>query len=115
MPIAYPTIIPSCIEKGSYKRSPIDTVLKSTIEGVVNTRDRHTSEMYNTSWQIRMTQTELNVLLVWYHTILFKVLTFNFVDPIDDQIREYAFIESPVYSHIGGETFIVTFNLETAP
>ena len=109
----YPTSIPSCIEKGSLINEPVNTVLESSIDGLPNTRNRYTSELYNTSFRIQMSHYELNIFLDWYHNVLFRVLTFNFNDPYTDEEKEYSFVSPPQSNHIGGDQFIVNFNLES--
>ena len=111
----YPINVPSCIEKGSLINEPINSVLESSIDGLPNTRNRYTSETYNTSFNIQMSYNELNILLNWYHNILFRVLTFDFNNPFYNEVREYSFVSPPSSTHIGGNQFIVKFNLESAP
>lgn len=115
MAVAYPTGVSSCIQKGSLNAMPVNSVLESNIDGLPNTRNRHTTEMYVVSWNIQMSNIELDILMEWYHTTLNRVLGFDFTDPISDSTKEYFFVTPPSSSHIGGNQFIVKFNLETAP
>lgn len=115
MAISYPTFVPNCVLKGSLHVEPVNTVLESNIEGAPNTRNRYSSELYKVSWQIRMSYTEVNILLNWYYNSVKKILGFNFIDPITGLEKDYYFVQPPSYSHIGGEHFIVNFNLETSP
>jgi len=115
MAIAYPTRVPSCIQKGSLSEAPVDSVLTSNIDGLPNTRNRHEMEMYIVSWNIQMSNVEFDILMEWYHTEIMRVLSFNFDDPLTSVTKEYFFTNPPTSSHVGGNQFIVKFNLETAP
>lgn len=109
----YPLDISSCVERGSLVNKPIDSVLTSQVNGLPNTRNLHEMEMYETNWRIQMSVVELNKLLDWYHNVLVRVLSFDFIDPTSGLSREYFFKTPPSHSHLGGDQFIVSFNLET--
>ena len=114
MPQVYPTELPTCVLKGSLSRVPTDFVVTSNLPGYPITRNRYTGELYDISWQIRMSSSELDILLNWYHNTLRRVLSFWFVDPLSNEVGEYFFVTPPQFFHVGGTYCIVTFNLETA-
>ena len=113
---AWPVGVPIFIERGSLDIQPIDTVLRSSVPvGKAMTRNRYTTSMNNVSWQIQMTKTELDLFYTWYFDVLNRVLTFNFDDPHTAVTTEYSFVSPPTSRHIGGEQYMVSFNLETTP
>ena len=114
MAIAYPTDVPDCIEKGSLNRTPVDTVLRTPSDiGRPMMRNRYTGRLYRVSWVIKMTSAEVELLLDWYFDTISKVNYFDFVDPLTDEMKQYRFVSPPKDTHIGGDHFSVTFDLET--
>ena len=110
----WPVGVPNCIERGSLSNAPIDAVLRSPVDiGKPMTRNRYTSELYNTSWRIQMTSAEKDILDDWYHNTLNRVLTFDFVSQHAAINKEYSFVSPPSSNHIGGDQYIVNFNLES--
>ena len=108
----YPVNVPDLVIEGSYTTTPIDTVLRFNNDtSKTMTRNMFTGELYNSTWRILMTLTEFQTFMLWYHTTLNKVLSFNFPEPSSGTLREYWFNVPPKVSHLGVDYVTVTFNV----
>lgn len=112
MAATYPAGVPTCPLRGSFTNEPVNTVLTSSIEGLPQTRNRHTGKLCKESWKIRMNDSQLDTLLDWYHNTLKKVLPFDYTDPVSQVSKEYFFVSPPSSVHVGGNHFVVTFDLD---
>ena len=109
MGVAYPAGVPTCVQRGSFVNNAAETVLTSSIDGLPNTRNRHTGKLCTEQWTIQMSNSELDDLMDWYHNTVKRVLPFEFTDPVSKEVKDYYFAEPPSATHIGGNQFVVTY------
>lgn len=111
---AYPANVPDLVIAGSYTHTPVNSVLRFHSDiGKPMTRNKFTGQLYNATWQIRMTATEFQALMAWYLTTLNRVLPFDFPEPTSGTLREYTFITPPSINHEGVDQYIVTFTVRS--
>ena len=110
----WPITLPEYFMGQSYSENPRDSVIRTQNDiGPVSLRNRYTTTILEIRGQMRMTQTQVDTLQTFYADTLNAVLTFNLTNPITAEVRELRFMSPPQFSHIGGEYYDVSLNLET--
>lgn len=111
----FPVGLPTDVQTGSYSGGEhIDSKLKfATDIGKQMTRNKYSVSLFQVKFSIQMNKAEMDEFIWWYHSILNKILPFNFPDPLTGDLVEYKFISPPSSSHIGTDQFLIGFSLMT--
>ena len=118
MPVSWPGNVPSELERNTWSRQPIDSVVRTPMSaGPPKTRPRSTITRYTIRGSIVMSETELAAFETFYETDLANgSLTFDFPDPLDpDTTVSVKFAAPYAASNVDGELYRLSLVVETQP
>lgn len=113
----WPSTLQQLLSEASFGIEEGDTTIRSEVDvGLAKVRRRFTKGVDRYSASIYLTVDQYTTFKNFFNvTLNGGVLTFNFNDPITQELSEYRFVGAPQYSSLGGGNFTASFTWEKIP